>query len=214
MGLVSYTNLENNTPADANGINQRFGGVLEQVNGNLDSTNIRKGSITRELLSQDALSAAWPVNSVHISISSTNPSSYFGGTWVMFGQGRTLMGVDEGQSEFEDVEQEGGEKDVTLSEAQMPSHYHPVNPPSTSTTTDSHSHRYGRDVFYTSGGGNRRTYAFGNGQQMAFGNPSTSSDSHSHTVNIPSFNSSSRGSGEAHNNLAPYVTVYFFKRVA
>ena len=35
----------------------------------------------------------YPVGSIYISVSSTNPSELFGGTWISFGEGRTLLGV-------------------------------------------------------------------------------------------------------------------------
>ena len=38
------------------------------------------------------------VGDIHISIDSTNPSTRFGGTWERFAKGRTLVGVDEGDS--------------------------------------------------------------------------------------------------------------------
>ena len=41
---------------------------------------------------------AYAVGDIHISINSTNPSERFGGTWKRFGEGRTLVGVDENDS--------------------------------------------------------------------------------------------------------------------
>ena len=38
------------------------------------------------------------VGDIHISIDSSNPSERFGGTWERFANGRTLVGVDEGDS--------------------------------------------------------------------------------------------------------------------
>ncbi len=35
----------------------------------------------------------YPVGSIYISVSSTNPSELFGGTWISLGEGRTLLGV-------------------------------------------------------------------------------------------------------------------------
>lgn len=72
----------------------------------------------------DAKLAAHPVNSIYISISSTNPASLFGGTWVSFGAGRVLVGLDSGDSDFNQAEEMGGAKTHTLSIAEMPSHNH------------------------------------------------------------------------------------------
>ena len=54
---------------------------------------------------------AFPVNSVFISVVNTNPSILLGyGTWVAFGPGRVVVGVDTGQTEFNTVEKTGGSK--------------------------------------------------------------------------------------------------------
>ena len=66
----------------------------------------------------------WPVGSIYISVVNINPSNYFGGTWEQFANGRTLVGVDTSQTEFNTVEKTGGEKNHKLSIAEMPSHNH------------------------------------------------------------------------------------------
>lgn len=70
--------------------------------------------------------AVYPIGSVYISISPTNPSSFFGGTWVAFATGRTLVGIDSGQAEFDMVEETGGAKTVTLTVDQIPAHAHSI----------------------------------------------------------------------------------------
>jgi hypothetical protein len=67
----------------------------------------------------------YPVGSIYISIVATNPATLFGsGTWIAFGIGRVLVGLDGLQAEFNTVEEQGGEKIHTLSVAEMPSHNH------------------------------------------------------------------------------------------
>lgn len=41
-------------------------------------------------------SAMYPVGAVYITYNNTNPSTFLGGTWEQFGQGRTLIGQGEG----------------------------------------------------------------------------------------------------------------------
>jgi hypothetical protein len=53
---------------------------------------------------------AYPVGSIYISVNNTNPSTLFGGTWVAFGTGKTLVGIDTSQTEFNSVEKTGGSK--------------------------------------------------------------------------------------------------------
>lgn len=70
--------------------------------------------------------AAWPVGSVFIGVVATNPNTLLGGgTWVAFGAGRVLVGIDATQTEFDVVRETGGAKTHTLSTAEMPSHDHP-----------------------------------------------------------------------------------------
>ena len=52
----------------------------------------------------------YPVGSIYISVNATHPSKWFGGTWQSFGSGRTLVGVDTSQTEFNTVQKTGGSK--------------------------------------------------------------------------------------------------------
>lgn len=54
----------------------------------------------------------YPIGSIYISVNSTNPSKWFGGTWVTWGTGRVPVGVDTSQSEFSGVEKTGGSKQM------------------------------------------------------------------------------------------------------
>ena len=71
----------------------------------------------------------YPVGSIYINASvSTNPSTLFGfGTWVEFGKGRVLVGVDTGQTEFDTLGETGGAKTHTLTINEMPAHSHQWN---------------------------------------------------------------------------------------
>ena len=70
------------------------------------------------------LLAVYPIGSIYISVNSTNPGTLFGGTWVAFATGRTLVGIDTSQTEFDTVEETGGAKTHTLTITEMPSHTH------------------------------------------------------------------------------------------
>ncbi|KAF5061941.1 hypothetical protein DSECCO2_309970 [anaerobic digester metagenome] len=56
--------------------------------------------------------AAYPVGSIYLSAASTSPATLFGGTWIAFGTGRTLVGIDPGQTEFNTIEKTGGHKNL------------------------------------------------------------------------------------------------------
>ena len=70
------------------------------------------------------LDLIYPINSIYISVSSTNPGTIFGGTWEAFATGRTLVGVDAADPDFNAAGKEDGSKTVTLTTDQMPSHHH------------------------------------------------------------------------------------------
>ncbi|GHV24620.1 hypothetical protein FACS189465_2010 [Clostridia bacterium] len=65
----------------------------------------------------------YPVGSIYLSVNSTNPSTYFGGTWVAWGSGRVPVGVNTSGT-FNTVEKTGGSETVTLTTSQIPSHSH------------------------------------------------------------------------------------------
>lgn len=92
------------------------------VNGTLTVSDT-DGENKREILS--ALDI-YPVGSIYINTVNTNPSDFLGGTWEAFGTGRTLVGVDTLQTEFNTVEKTGGEKTHTLTVDELPPHTHGI----------------------------------------------------------------------------------------
>ena len=68
----------------------------------------------------------YPVGSIYFSVKNTNPSKYFGGTWVTWGSGRVPVGVSS-DSNFNTVEKTGGESRHTLTVNEIPSHNHSLN---------------------------------------------------------------------------------------
>lgn len=96
---------------------------------------VPSGGLANEVLvkyNDEDYSATWtsvfdmiyPIGSIYISTNSTNPSLLFGGVWEPFAQGRTLIGVDTTDTDFDTVENIGGEKQHTLTINEMPSHNH------------------------------------------------------------------------------------------
>lgn len=66
-----------------------------------------------------------PVDDVYITVNPANPGTYWPGTtWVAFGAGRVLVGIDAGDPDFDTVEETGGAKTHTLTVAEIPPHVH------------------------------------------------------------------------------------------
>ena len=153
----------------------------------------------------------YPVGSIYMSVKNTNPSTYFGGTWVAWGAGRVPVGVNTSDSNFSTVEKTGGASTVTLTASQMPSHTHTFTGSSATTSTVSHSHTIPNTVGNNSGSGTKcETWsnASDSGRTLT-----SSSNSHSHTVTAKGTNAKTGGGG-AHSNLQPYITCYMWKRTA
>jgi hypothetical protein len=124
---------------------------------------------------------AWPVGSLFLGAVSTSPATLLGGgTWARYGEGRMLVSQDAGDSDFDTAGETGGEKTVTLVEAQMPAHVHQQRSP-------------------TSSSGGQGNFAF---------------DTNSSGDSADQNDTASAGSGQAHNNLPPYIVVYVWQRTA
>lgn len=68
-----------------------------------------------------------PIGTIHITINPANPATYLGyGTWVTFGSGKVLVGLNSSDTDFDTVEETGGAKAVTLGDHNhsIPSHVH------------------------------------------------------------------------------------------
>lgn len=78
----------------------------------------------------------FPIGYIYMSTSSTNPSVYFGGTWERIAKGKTLVGVDENDTDFNASSKTGGEKEHTLTVDEIPSHSHAIGWSNTTNLTD------------------------------------------------------------------------------
>tara|TARA_B100000085_G_C18527487_1_gene506457 strand:- start:541 stop:1413 length:873 start_codon:yes stop_codon:yes gene_type:complete len=77
----------------------------------------------------NVLEKVYPVGSVYINASvSTNPATLLGfGTWVAFGAGRVMVGLDSTDTDFDSAEETGGAKTHTLTVNQIPAHTHTLD---------------------------------------------------------------------------------------
>lgn len=158
----------------------------------------------------DPIARCYPVGSIYLSVDAEfNPNTVFTGTtWVKI-ENRFLLA-----SGTKAVGATGGEENVTLSTAQMPSHYHGVGSITTSGTTQG-------ATLYTSGrpsGFINQSGAFtGSGQGDEVDTEAGVSRGGVQTLQYDmsrnrSGNTGSNGSGKAHNNMPPYLVVAIWKR--
>lgn len=78
------------------------------------------------------LNACYPVGSVKLTWDAANPGTRLGGTWVQCSQGRVLLGQGTGSDGSTSMTfgagGTGGEYNHTLTQEEMPSHYHASKP--------------------------------------------------------------------------------------
>lgn len=149
----------------------------------------------------------YPVGSIYMSIKDVDPSTFLGGTWERWGQGRVPVGVDVDASDPPDTDfatagKEGGEKQHTLTTSETPTHTHDI-----SVKPDRSG--YGGSIYITTEQGSYVKYlptanSTNNriGLEAGLGSP----DSVVLMSNI--------GGDKPHNNLQPYITCYMWKRTA
>ena len=170
------------------------------------------GMLLKEYIQQFA-KTMYPVGSIYMSVTSTNPATYFGGTWVAWGSGRVPVGINTSDSNFNTVEKTGGASAVTLTASQMPSHTHTFT--GSSTTTNSaggHTHNIGRDTDGGAGSSRYTVHSAGTSGAQAT-SPTSSAGAHTHSL-TPKGKNANTGGGGSHTNLQPYIVCYMWKRTA
>lgn len=102
---------------DKENINEQLEQKVDKENGKglstNDFTNLEKTEVAKvkdKLDKTSLLNLTYPIGSVYISVSNIDPGTLFGGSWVEFAKGQTLVGVDTTQTEFNTVLKTGGEK--------------------------------------------------------------------------------------------------------
>lgn len=153
-------------------------------------------TLRTQVSSSNIFLKSYPVGSVYISTSSTNPGSTYGGTWVEYGKGKTLVGVDSSDSDFNTVEKIGGEKTHTLTIDEMPEHAH-------GQLITGYSEWDSRVISGYVLNWNSTVVSNLGAAQTTLENTGTANT-----------NITSTGGDGAHNNLQPYITVYMWKRTA
>lgn len=127
----------------------------------------------------------YPVGSIYLSVNDTNPSTWFGGKWEQIAKGRTLVGVDTSQTEFNTVKKTGGSKYLQ-------------------------KHRHEKII--SMWGGDLKTYTDENGSENIY-DLGNSNAYKTNRNNGAFFVTDYSGNGDS-GNLPPYFTCYIWCRTA
>lgn len=162
--------------------------TIQQNGTTIDTFTANSSTNTTVNVTSPTFDDIYPVGSIYMSVNSTNPGNYFGGTWTrirdtfLLAAGSTYSAGDT-----------GGSATHTLTVGQLPT-----------VTSYFDIRAWGTGNAITVG----THYTSGNGSAMnnipTTGNTSRTSQRVTHTF----------GSGNAHNNMPPYLVVYVWQRTA
>lgn len=154
-------------------------------------------------LGDTTLQAVYPVGSIYINAGvTTNPATLFGfGTWVAFGAGRVMVGLDATDALFDALGETGGNKDAAVI-----SHTHTA----TSTVTDpGHRHSASSGNFVIDTGSGTTAYGGAGSNMTLSANTAIATTGISVATSI-----ASTGSSATNANIQPYITVCMWQRTA
>lgn len=155
----------------------------------LDSSNYTSyaasANHTHNYAPSNILLTAFPVGAVYITYNNNNPGNFIGGTWTQFGQGRVLMGQGTGND---------GSTSMYFSANGTGGEYkHAL------TINEMPSHKHAQYITANNGGSGIRNDYTTDGHGLPYEQGVDTGPS---------------GGGYAHNNVQPYIVVYFWRRTA
>lgn len=174
-----------------NAINEKITTVSNDLASFKTETHTKFTTTKQELTAlinttiNNTINSIYPVGSVYTSLTNTNPGKFLKGTWQQFAQGRTLVGEGTGND---------GTNSQTFEISSTGGEYkHKL----TVDEMPSHDHRL----------------QFRGGQNIQPNDPYADDKPMLQGSNVYGKNVDTTGGDRSHNNVQPYVTVYFWKRV-
>lgn len=208
--LNAFTRQNNNTNLEVNNLNVDC--ITSRNNKfELDSEgNLTVKSIIAEnglsVNTVDILNLVYPIGSIYMSVTSTNPKSMFGGVWEQIKDKFLLCCGDSYLNGSI-----GGEANVILGVNNIPHHTHTFSGTTDGNGTHSHTGNTlevrARDNTQPSSDTARPINSSANHYGVQITNDS---GWHQHSY---SGTTSGLGGNQAHNNMPPYLAVYVWKRI-
>ncbi len=200
VDAATFVSGGSGTCVTGGGLEVTTGGQLQVQDGEIDLIKLSTNNALNSGL-YGVLDKVYPVGSIYIATVSTNPDTLmFGGsgntTWTAYAEGRVIVGK-ESSGTFSGAGDTGGSETHTLTEAQLPEHYH----------------------FVVNNGVTTETGNIDTGNAVCESATQSSSTNQSYTLRPEGTygdvgRSSRVGNGTAHNNLQPYIVAYIWRRTA
>lgn len=185
-----------------NAINLKITGVSNDLSNFKAETDTKFTATKEELTSlinttiDNAINSIYPIGSVYISLTETNPGTYLRGIWKQFGQGRTLIGEGTGDD---------GSNTMNFTAGSTGGNYE-------------HNHTYGvklNDYYSNISNLNLRnsdgSWQEGVNDGSRNGYVNSACQENNKEVNSQTFKIEANTSNSI--TMHPYITVYFWKRV-
>lgn len=185
-----------------NAINLKITGVSNDLSNFKTETDTKFTTTKEELTSlinttiDNTINSIYPIGSVYISLTETNPGTYLKGVWEQFGQGRNLIGVGTGND---------GNKTMNFTAGSTGGNYE-------------HNHTYGiklNDYYSNISNLNLRnsdgTWQGGVNDGNRNGYVNSACQENNKEINSQTFKIEANTSNSI--TMYPYITVYFWKRV-
>lgn len=169
-----------------------------------------------EINALEIFNKVYPVGSIYLSVNNSNPSNYFGGTWVAWGSGRVPVGVNTSDSDFNTVEKTGGESEHTLTVDELADHTHNFSGTTSGTQAQAHVQLTYPNSLPDNWGNEGKILGGAPGNAWSTEAISTitgSSHTHTYSGTTEGLDRNTVGT-QPHNNLQPYITCYMWKRTA
>lgn len=141
----------------------------------------------------DLYDAIFPIGQIIIKGDDADYSNWLGFTWERTAVGKVLVGYDSKDTDFNTIGKTGGEKKHKLTIDEMPAHSHKLKG-NTNVVFDENS------IYPYLLESAKRGYA--DGSNVTF--------SGDYEIN----DTTTKGGGQAHNNMPPYQVVAYWKRVS
>lgn len=206
---------------------------LPATNVTYDNADSGLSATTVQSAIDEIIDRIYPVGSIYLSVTDSTAAQVearFGGTWVSFGAGKTLVGVDTNDVDFDTVEETGGEKshsytpagsnaggvvaDHTLAPKELPQRaiVQARNPKSAAIATSAVNATWTSISVAANATAVTSNYDGGNNGLVVWGEstPDVGGKAHGHGFTQPTFT----GTQANIPTLQPYITTYMYKRIA
>lgn len=208
--IINIDNVPNAIKATQDSRGQKIDTTyIKNISVSDNTLTVYKGDGSATNLDIISFDQIYPIGAIYMSTVSTNPATLFKiGNWealpagrVLLAQGTSTWGVNYSAGST------GGEDKHTLTVSESAPHNHTGN-----ATTSGSTHTHALTMRASHGkSGNGGVPRFGDGDVWSDYKTQnlSAAGEHSHAITI-----NNSGSGQAHNNMQPYLSVYMWKRTS